>query len=65
MQSVKIPFTIMKDGLIYSDALYFTPDEYAAMTQDQIDAIQQDRFDKWVSLINNPAPDSAPDSPPV
>ena len=35
----------------FTDALVMPPDQYNALTLDQIEAMKQDRYDKWVAMI--------------
>jgi hypothetical protein len=44
----------------FNDALYYTPDEWANLTQDDIDKATQTRVDNWVNLIKNPPPPPEP-----
>jgi len=48
---VKIDFTKSNGRYSYSDALIFTQEDYAALTEDQIEAMKQARFDKWYAII--------------
>ena len=54
--SVQIKYRMEQDGKSYQDALYFTTDEYQNLTQANIDAEKQKRFDNWIFVINNPVP---------
>ena len=49
--SVKIDFTKSSGRYSYSDALIFTQEEYATLTEDQIEAMKQARFDKWYAIV--------------
>ncbi len=50
----QIPFSrITKDGLAYKDALVFSPEEYDKLTLDQINQMEDERFNNWLSLIND------------
>lgn len=42
---------------IYQDALWFTQEEYAATTQEDIDKMKQERVDKWLEIMANPPPE--------
>jgi hypothetical protein len=35
----------------FTDALVMPPDQYNALTADQIEAMKQDRYDKWIAII--------------
>lgn len=37
---------------VYRDALVMDPEEYNALTEEQIAAMKQQRFDNWVSHID-------------
>jgi hypothetical protein len=52
---IQIPFKKKtEDGLEYNDALYFSQEEYAALTEGQIEEMKQTRFNNWLSIIQNP-----------
>jgi hypothetical protein len=36
----------------FNDALIFTQAEYDALTEQQIQEMQQQRFDNWLAIIN-------------
>lgn len=44
----------------YCDAIVLPPEEYNALTADQLAAMKQARFDKWVAHITN-ASNTPPD----
>jgi hypothetical protein len=49
---VRIRFSVTgDDGRVYSDALIFTEAEYAALTEEQIEAQMQARYDAWAARI--------------
>ena len=48
---VQIPFTVIEGNDTFSDALYMTMDEYAAMTAEQITAVQHERYQNWKEHI--------------
>jgi hypothetical protein len=35
----------------FSDALVMTPDEYAALTTEDIDTLKQARLDRWLAIF--------------
>ena len=47
-------------NLQYSDALYYTPEQYAAMKQSDIDAVKAERVANWKNIMENPAPVKEP-----
>ena len=49
--NVQVIFQITPDvGYPYRDALWFTQEVYDTLTQVEIDAMKQERFDNWVNL---------------
>jgi hypothetical protein len=48
---VKFTETDPKTGLEYTDALYFTEDEYATISRKEIDTLKKERFDKWTDAV--------------
>lgn len=53
-EEVKVVVLINKkvDGLDFKEAIYFTQDEYAALSESDIDAIIQTRIDNWIASRN-------------
>ena len=52
---VKIDFEITHETYgVYRDALYLPEDH--ELSDEQIKALQQERFDNWVNIIDNPPP---------
>lgn len=43
-----------KGAIQYQDALYFTEDQYAKLTNDEIEQIKNDRFTAWQAVVDNP-----------
>ena len=39
---------------VYQDALWFTEDEYTALTSEVLEAMKQERVDKWIEMVTNP-----------
>lgn len=58
---VVIRFTVTEGDHSYSDALYFTPEEYAAQTPDTIAAMQQARFNNWRAIVTAPPVEQTPE----
>ena len=54
---MKIDFEVEKDGLVFRDAIVL-PDDHT-MTDEQIEAMKQSRFDAWYAIVTNP-----PEEPP-
>ena len=48
---VKINFTKSNEQYSFSDALHFTEEEYAALTEHDIENMKQQRFDNWYAII--------------
>lgn len=48
---IQVPISIFDEdtGTWFNDALYYTPTEFAAMTEQQIQDAMQQRFDNWKS----------------
>ena len=55
---VKVNFRkVSEDGKHkYQDALHFSQQEYEALTEAQIEAMKQERFDNWYAIITDPTP---------
>jgi len=51
---VKIDFSFHSQYGTFTDALHL-PDDHG-LTQDEINAMQQQRFDNWVAIITAPPP---------
>jgi len=58
---IKIDFTYAEGNLSLSDALYLP--ENHTLTQEEIEAIKKERFDRWKEYILNPPP--TPDTEPI
>jgi len=48
---VKINFTKSNETYSFSDALHFTQEEYATLTEQDIENLKQQRFDNWYAII--------------
>lgn len=51
---ISFRFQIGEAPYLYSDALVMTQEEYDALTPEQIAAMQQERYDRWLAIINSP-----------
>lgn len=60
---MKIPFSISKHGHTLHDTIVL-PDDHK-LTQKQIDALKQARFDAWYLLITTPVENPNPEEPEV
>jgi fatty acid-binding protein DegV len=49
---INIPFTIEKDGISYSDAIHLTPEQFANMMPAEIQAMKQERFNRWKEYLD-------------
>lgn len=54
MELISFRFQMGEAPLLYSDALVMTQEAYDALTPEQITALQQERYDKWLAIINAP-----------
>ncbi|MEI7757662.1 MAG: hypothetical protein WCI80_01325 [Bacteroidota bacterium] len=52
IETVSLPFSVSNGTYTYTDAIVGTPDYINNLTQDQILAIQQERFTNWLAYIN-------------
>jgi hypothetical protein len=50
-------FVIGELPYVYSDALLFTEEVYDALSQADIDALKQERYSRWESMLNAPPED--------
>ena len=61
-KGLKMTITVLDNGWIsdsftigesppYNDAIVMPPDQYNALTLDQIEAMKQERYDSWVAMI--------------
>ena len=55
----RIEFEKMHGELVFRDAITL-PDDHT-LTESDIEAIRQERFDNWVTIITAPPPDPAPE----
>lgn len=55
--TVQVKFKIVRDGFSLVDAFAFTPEEYAGLSQEQLDAMKAERFNTWKEHILQPAPE--------
>ena len=61
-----MPIKILEDGrlsddfemgiepFIFHDAIVMNVEEYGSLTPDEIQAIKQNRYDNWISIVNQP-----------
>lgn len=53
-------FQMGSDPYFFSDAIVLPPDQYNALTPDQIQSMKQQRYDNWYAIVTAPSPDLAP-----
>lgn len=58
---MKIDFEITKDGYTYRDAIVL-PDDHG-LSDAEIEAMKQARFDAWYEIVTNPPEEPAPEEP--
>jgi hypothetical protein len=59
-EKVQIIFERTHNNLIFRDALWFSDQEYAAITVEEILAMQEERFNNWITFINTPSVEEVP-----
>lgn len=52
--SIKVEFTEEVNGNKFTDSLYFTPEEYDALSTKQLNKLKQKRVDNFRAYIENP-----------
>jgi hypothetical protein len=52
IETISLPFSVTDGQYIFNDAIVGTPDYINGLTQEQIFAMQQERFTNWLSIIN-------------
>jgi hypothetical protein len=58
---VVVRFTVNEGSDQYTDALYFTPDEHSALSDKDIEVLQQERYDNWKAIVTAPRPEPTPE----
>lgn len=48
---IQIEYTMTRDGMTFQDALYFTPQEYATITPEEIEAEKLRRLNNWYDIL--------------
>jgi hypothetical protein len=51
---VQVIFERTYDNQVFRDALWFTEQEYADTTSEQITTMQDQRLNNWIAIINAP-----------
>ena len=60
MEQVQIIFEFTTQYGVYRDALYLPADH--AFTEDQINAMKQERVDRWLAIVSTPPPEETADN---
>ena len=58
--SVQVKFTEQTKYGSFTDALYFSPDEFSTISQDDIKALIKNRVDNYISVVETPTQDVEP-----
>jgi len=51
---ISFRFQIGEPPYLYSDALVMTQEAYDALTPEQINTLQQERYDRWYAIVTAP-----------
>ena len=51
---IQVRIKVQTDVGEFNDALYFSKEEYEALTQSEIEIMKQARVDAWVNSVKNP-----------
>ena len=51
---VTISFERGEEPWLFRDAIVLSPEEYARLTPEDIDAMEQKRYDDWLAIVNPP-----------
>ena len=57
---VRIIFEKEFDHGMFRDALYFTQEEYALLSEVEIETLKQQRYDNWVAIVTEMSTPPAP-----
>lgn len=57
---IQVKFFWEVDGYKYNDALYFTPEEYAALAPEKLEALKYERLKNWANLVNEQSNKASP-----
>jgi len=63
--TVSLPFSATDGKYNFTDAIVDSAANIAAMTSDQISAIQTARWDNWYKIITTPVENPNPEAPPA
>jgi len=56
MELISFKFEMGEAPYIYKDSLIMTQDAYDRLTDEQILALQKERYDRWYNIIMTPTP---------
>lgn len=51
-EKIQVKFTWKAGDMSYSDALYFTPEQYEKLTPDEIEKMKLERMTNWANTVN-------------
>lgn len=54
---IAIPYSKTDGKNTFNDSIVLSPEERATITDEELEAIMQTRFDKWLSIINYVPPE--------
>lgn len=60
MEQVQIIFEFTTQFGVYRDALYLPADH--GLTEEQINAMKQERVDRWLAIVSAPPPEEISDN---
>lgn len=56
---IRIRYSIETPHGVFTDAFTFSIDEYAKLSQDDLEAMKQERVNNWLAAMNRPPPTKA------
>lgn len=60
---ISIDFERGTDPYLYKDALHFTEEQFDAITQEEIEAMKDERFNNWYTQVTAPPVEVSTDAP--
>lgn len=57
----QLPFRIDRDGHSFADAICLPKEEFEKLTEADIEAIKEERFQNWLTVINTTQPEVPPE----
>ena len=61
---IKIDFERGEEPYVYRDSIYFTQEQYDALTTEQVEAMKDERYANWYDSVMNPTIVEIPTNPP-